>query len=124
MTRGQTRDPVTIIADARANTLIVGASPHDMRLAESLIQQLDEAEAKAGTALKSFTLEKADATQVANTLQTLYRYYHLFSYPELENLVKRAGFLILKSFPESSYRCPIKFFSRNICLLVKKPAYN
>ncbi|MGB2824170.1 MAG: secretin N-terminal domain-containing protein, partial [Phycisphaerae bacterium] len=73
VTRGQTRDPVTIIADARANTLIVGASPHDMKLAESLITQLDDAEAKGGTALKSFTLEKADATQVANTLQTLYQ---------------------------------------------------
>ncbi|MDI6814609.1 MAG: class I SAM-dependent methyltransferase, partial [Dehalococcoidales bacterium] len=39
---------------------------------------------------------------------------------ELEKLVKKAGFEVLKSFPESSYRCPIKFFSRNICLLVKK----
>jgi len=73
VTRGQTREPVTIIADARANTLIVGASPHDMKLAESLIKQLDEAEAKADTALTSFTLEKADATQVANTLRALYQ---------------------------------------------------
>jgi len=72
VTRGQTRDPVTIIADARANTLIVGASPHDMKLAEALIKQLDEAESKADTALKSFTLEKADATQVADTLRALY----------------------------------------------------
>jgi len=52
--------------------------------------------------------------------KTLYRYYYLFSYPELERLVKRAGFEVLKSFPESSYRFPIKFFSRNICLLIKK----
>ena len=52
--------------------------------------------------------------------KTLYRYYYLFSYPELERLVKQAGFEVLKSFPESSYRFPIKFFSRNICLLVKK----
>jgi SAM-dependent methyltransferase len=52
--------------------------------------------------------------------KTLYRYYYLFSYPELERLAKRAGFKILKSFPESSYRYPIKFFSRNVCLLVKK----
>jgi type II secretion system protein D len=73
VTRGQTRDPVTILADARANTLIVGASPHDMKLAEALIQQLDDAEAKPGTALTSFSLEKGDATQVANTLRTLYQ---------------------------------------------------
>jgi len=52
--------------------------------------------------------------------KTLYRYYYLFSYPELEKLAKRAGFQVLKSFPESSYRYPLKFFSRNICLLVRK----
>ncbi len=51
---------------------------------------------------------------------TLERYYYLFSYHELEKLVKQAGFIVLKSFPESSYRFPLKFFSRNICLLVKK----
>jgi SAM-dependent methyltransferase len=52
--------------------------------------------------------------------ETLYRYYYLFTYPELEGLVKRTGFRILKSFPESSYHFPLKFFSRNICLLVRK----
>jgi len=52
--------------------------------------------------------------------KALYRYYYLFSYPELEKLAKEAGFEVLKSFPESSYRFPIKLFSRNICLLVKK----
>ena len=52
--------------------------------------------------------------------KTLYRYYYLFSYPGLEKLMKRAGFKVLKSFPESSYRFPIKFFSKNICLLVRK----
>ena len=52
--------------------------------------------------------------------KTLYRYYYLFSYPELERLAKQAGFQVLKSYPESSYRFPLKFFSRNICLLVRK----
>jgi len=52
--------------------------------------------------------------------KTLHRYYYLFSYPELERLVRKAGFQVLKSFPESSYHFPIKFFSRNICLLIKK----
>jgi len=52
--------------------------------------------------------------------KTLDRYYYLFSYPELERLVKKAGFTLLKSFPESSYHFPIKYFSRNICLLVRK----
>ena len=52
--------------------------------------------------------------------QILYRHYYLFSYPELEKLVKKAGFEVLKSSPESSYRLPVKLFSRNICLLVRK----
>ena len=54
--------------------------------------------------------------------ETIYRYYYLFTYPELEKLVKQAGFALLRSFPESSYRLPLKFFSRNICLLIKKQA--
>ena len=52
--------------------------------------------------------------------KTLYRYYYLFSYSELEKLAKRAGFEVLKASPESAYRFPIKLFSRNICLLIKK----
>ena len=54
--------------------------------------------------------------------KTLYRYYYLFSYPELESQVRKAGFEVIKSFPESPYHFPIKLFSRNICLLVKKSA--
>jgi SAM-dependent methyltransferase len=52
--------------------------------------------------------------------ETMYRYYYLFSYNELEELVEKAGFKVLSSFPESSYRFPLKAFSRNVCLLVKK----
>ena len=50
------------------------------------------------------------------------RYHYLFSYHELEKLAKKAGFEVLKSSPESSYHFPLKTFSRNICLLVKKDA--
>jgi tRNA (uracil-5-)-methyltransferase TRM9 len=52
--------------------------------------------------------------------KTLYRRYYLFSYGELERLVRQAGFEVIKSFPESAYRFPVKLFSRNICLLVKR----
>lgn len=52
--------------------------------------------------------------------RVLYRYYYLFSYAELEKLARKAGFEITKSFPESTYRFPVKTFSRNICLLVRK----
>ncbi len=52
--------------------------------------------------------------------KTLYRCYYLFSHLELEKLVKKAGFEVLKSSPENAYRFPFKTFSRNICLLVRK----
>jgi tRNA (uracil-5-)-methyltransferase TRM9 len=51
--------------------------------------------------------------------KTLYRYYYLFSYRELEEMTRKAGFEILKSFPEVAYRLPIKEFSRNVCILVR-----
>jgi tRNA (uracil-5-)-methyltransferase TRM9 len=52
--------------------------------------------------------------------KTFYRYYHLFSYGELEALVKKAGFQVVKSYPEIRYKFPIKLFSRNVCVLAKK----
>jgi SAM-dependent methyltransferase len=54
--------------------------------------------------------------------EILLRYYYLFSYPELIKLVRRSGFLVLKSFPERTFRFRIKYFSRNICLLLQKKA--
>jgi len=56
-----------------------------------------------------------------NKDEILNRYYHLFSYRELEKLARKAGFKIIRSFPESRYKLPVKHFSRNVCLLVKKP---
>jgi tRNA (uracil-5-)-methyltransferase TRM9 len=52
--------------------------------------------------------------------KTLYRYYYLYSYPELRSVLSRAGFQIVNILPEKSYRFPLKFFSRNIGALVKK----
>jgi tRNA (uracil-5-)-methyltransferase TRM9 len=49
------------------------------------------------------------------------RYYYLFSYGEIEKLARAAGFLVLKSCPEASWRLPVRWPSRNICLLIKKP---
>jgi ubiquinone/menaquinone biosynthesis C-methylase UbiE len=51
--------------------------------------------------------------------ETVYRYYHLFSYGELSKLLSKAGLKIINMSPEKSYRCPIRHFSRNICVLVK-----
>ena len=52
--------------------------------------------------------------------ETLYRYYFLFTYGQLERLAREAGLEIIKIFPESAYHLPFKLFSQNICLLVKK----
>ena len=50
--------------------------------------------------------------------EILERDYYLFSYGEIENLARKAGFGVIRSFPESRYRLPVKLFSRNICLLL------
>lgn len=52
--------------------------------------------------------------------KTLYRYYYLFSYAELERLASKAGLQVIESSAESSYHGPLKVFSRNICLLLRK----
>jgi SAM-dependent methyltransferase len=47
------------------------------------------------------------------------RYYYLYTYPELEHQVSSAGFKVLKAYPESAYKLPLKYFSRNICVLAQ-----
>jgi tRNA (uracil-5-)-methyltransferase TRM9 len=52
--------------------------------------------------------------------RTIYRYYHLFSYGELEKLLVKTGWEIITISPEKSYHFPIRDFSRNICVLIRK----
>jgi ubiquinone/menaquinone biosynthesis C-methylase UbiE len=54
------------------------------------------------------------------TGEIINRFYHFFSYGEIERMVRSSGFTILYSHPESHYRLPVKYFSRNICLLIKR----
>jgi tRNA (uracil-5-)-methyltransferase TRM9 len=69
----------------------------------------------------AFWLKPRDIHVRWRTQETdLYRYYYLFSRHELETLARKAGFKILRSHTEASYRFPIKQFSRNICLLLGK----
>ena len=65
---------------------------------------------------------KSEEQQVPWRLKekTVYRYYHLFSYGELRKLLARTGWKIITMSPEKSYTLPIKHFSRNICVLVRK----
>src|SRR5512136_1366414 len=52
--------------------------------------------------------------------KTVYRYYHLFSYGELRKLLVKTGWDVISISPERSYHFPMRSFSRNICVLVKK----
>ncbi len=52
----------------------------------------------------------------------LKRYYYLTNYFEAVKMAKAGGFDIIYSKPESGYHFPLKYFSKNICLLLKKPA--
>ena len=54
-----------------------------------------------------------------STYDENYRGYY-YDPEKAKELLKQAGFAVLRSFPESSYHLPLKFFSRNICLLVRK----
>ena len=51
--------------------------------------------------------------------QQLMRHYYLFTYLELTRLLKSSGFAVMRTYPESNYRFPLKYFSRNICVLAK-----
>ena len=52
--------------------------------------------------------------------ETLNRYYYLFTYGEIKKLAVESGLKVDKIFPENSYHSPVKAFSQNICLLVRK----
>jgi tRNA (uracil-5-)-methyltransferase TRM9 len=52
--------------------------------------------------------------------KVLNRYYYLYTRRELEGLVRRAGFIIVKPFPANSGRSPCRLYTRNICLLIRK----
>lgn len=71
--RGEPNDPLTIIADAWVNALLVGANVEDMTAVDSLIKQLDAEPAWNGFAIHVFPLAKADVRKVALTVQGLFR---------------------------------------------------
>lgn len=70
--RGQDLEDVTILADSRSNSLIIGATPEDMETAESLIAKLDVPTGEERTNVQVFPLKKANAQDVADTLADLY----------------------------------------------------
>ncbi len=56
--------------------------------------------------------------------QTLARYHYLYSYRELQNALRAAGFEVLRLGPEDSYRGIWSVFSRNVCALVRRPGHH
>ena len=52
--------------------------------------------------------------------KTVYRYYYLFSYGELRRLLVGSGWEVISMSPEKSYHFPVRSFSRNICVLMRK----
>ncbi len=71
-----TRDPdqpnVTVLSDPRENSLIVGAAKEDIEIVRSLIQKLDTAQKGDDKTIKVFPLSKANAAEVADTVERLY----------------------------------------------------
>ena len=49
------------------------------------------------------------------------RYHHLYTYRELASALRAAGFDIIRQHPEHGYRGRWREFSRNVCILVRKP---
>jgi type II secretion system protein D len=70
---GRAPEPITVLADAWANALIVSASPEDMTMVASLVERLDGAQADLESEIEILPLSKGDARRVAETIQGLYR---------------------------------------------------
>src|SRR5439155_2020006 len=71
--KGEPPEPITVVADAWVNALIVGAAVDDLGMVTSLIERLDGEQAQLGLTVQVFSLAKADARRVAQTVQGLYR---------------------------------------------------
>jgi len=71
--KGEPVDPITVVADAWVNALLVGATVEDMSTVSSLIERLDNEATPLGLAVHVFPLAKADARKVALTIQALFR---------------------------------------------------
>jgi len=70
--QGQTNEPVTVVADARGNALIVGAVKEDMELAEQLIKKLEAVPDTDASHVKIFPLANANAADVAETIRNVF----------------------------------------------------
>ena len=71
-----------------------------------------------------FLLRKRDITVPWTTHGRTYsRYYHLFSFKEIRNLIREAGLAIVKEGSENGWKRTDRLFARNACFLVRKPGF-
>ena len=72
MNRQQMGTQATITSDIRTNSVIIFASPRDMKEIERLILQMDTSESDAVSSIQVFALLNSNATQLATTLQNAF----------------------------------------------------
>jgi type II secretion system protein D len=69
-----TEPPVRVVADQRLNAVIVSASPSRLNVAEQMVGQLDQAPDQEQTrGVRVLTVENADATELATSLDAVFR---------------------------------------------------
>ncbi len=69
-----TEPPVRVVADARLNAVIVSAPPSRLNVAEQMVTQLDQSPAQEQSrGVRVLTLENADATELAASLEDVFR---------------------------------------------------
>ncbi len=69
-----TEPPVRVVADARLNAVIVSAAPSRLNVAEQMVTQLDQAPTQEQSrGVRVLTLENADATELARSLEEVFR---------------------------------------------------
>ena len=70
---GATMTPVNVAEDARTNSVVVTATADQLKLVDQLVAELDKDPDPVVTEIRAFRLENADATELAQTLNSLFQ---------------------------------------------------
>ncbi|MGY8671229.1 MAG: secretin N-terminal domain-containing protein, partial [Verrucomicrobiia bacterium] len=69
---GTAADALAISVDNRSNTLIVSASPDNLGIVRTVIERVDTADFEAGSEIKFYELEHAQASNIARALTSFF----------------------------------------------------
>lgn len=69
---GASLTPVNVAEDPRTNSVVVTATTDQLKLVDNLVAELDKDPDPVVTEIRSFRLQNADATEMANTLTALW----------------------------------------------------